>query len=403
MTNAAPIQASELFQWNYERIERARSEQHGQSVPVIINQGGTSSGKTYSILQALFAYCCNFPTTNGEPTVVTVAGRTVPHLKHGAMRDAENIALAFLQHIKDFSVTDKRYRFKNGALLEFSSFETEQDARGGKRHVLFVNEANGISHGVFDQLRIRTKSAVVLDYNPDSEFWVHSNYKADAMKRGNFSRSTYKNNKHLPPSLVATIESKRDNASWWRVYGEGRTGKIEGLVFEQFEQGWEWPQNVEPMAYGLDFGYSHNCALVMVGRRDGVLVAQEELYEPRLTSGRLVERLNDLSIPKHAEIWADSSRPEMIAALVAAGYNCQAVEKGGGSVKAGIDLLNCYKLLLIGKSLWAEAMGYRWKVHANGQALEEPVKENDDAVDAMRYAVLMAFGKPAKSWDYVSY
>jgi hypothetical protein len=43
-------------------------------VPVIINQGGTSSGKTYSILQALFVYCCNFPTTNGEPTVVTVAG-----------------------------------------------------------------------------------------------------------------------------------------------------------------------------------------------------------------------------------------------------------------------------------------------------------------------------------------
>jgi phage terminase large subunit len=141
----------------------------------------------------------------------------------------------------------------------------------------------------------------------------------------------------------------------------------------------------------------------MVGRRDGVLVAQEELYEPRLTSGRLVERINALSIPKHAEIWADSSRPEMIAALVAAGYNCQAVEKGGGSVKAGIDLLNCYKLLLIGKNLWAEAMGYQWKVHANGKTLEEPVKENDDAVDAMRYAALMAFGKPAKSWDYVSY
>jgi hypothetical protein len=60
-------------------------------------------------------------------------------------------------------------------------------------------------------------------------------------------------------------------------------------------------------------------------------------------------------------------------------------------------------LLLIGKNLWAEAMGYRWKVHANGQTLEEPVKENDDAVDAMRYAALMAFGKPAKSWDYVSY
>lgn len=96
-----PQKASVLFTSNYN------SDKH-----IIINQGGTSSGKTYSILQVLFCIACeaNFQ-------VITVVGQDIPNLKAGALRDANAIYNSWPQlraMIKNYNRTDRLFEFHNG-------------------------------------------------------------------------------------------------------------------------------------------------------------------------------------------------------------------------------------------------------------------------------------------------
>jgi phage terminase large subunit len=71
----ADYQASVLFKENY--LANAHT---------VINQGGTSSGKTFSIIQVLFCIACE-----NKGQIITVVGQDVPNLKAGALRDALKI------------------------------------------------------------------------------------------------------------------------------------------------------------------------------------------------------------------------------------------------------------------------------------------------------------------------
>lgn len=93
--------ASVLFSKNYN------SDSH-----ITINQGGTSSGKTYAILQALFCFACE-----NEKQVITVVGQDIPNLKAGALRDALGIYSSSVELqalIKSYNKTDRIFEFGNG-------------------------------------------------------------------------------------------------------------------------------------------------------------------------------------------------------------------------------------------------------------------------------------------------
>jgi phage terminase large subunit len=98
---------------------------------VLINQGGTSSSKTYSIMQLLF-----YKAVTEQRSVITVVGESLPNLRKGAYRDAENIYAdnKYLQsQLKFWNKSERIVYFTNGSLIEFVSFENEQSAKNGKR------------------------------------------------------------------------------------------------------------------------------------------------------------------------------------------------------------------------------------------------------------------------------
>ena len=68
--------------------------------------------------------------------------------------------------IKGENKTDKTFYFNNGSLFEFKTYDTPQDAKSGKRDFLFINEANGVPYEIYQELEVRTKKQVYLDYNP---------------------------------------------------------------------------------------------------------------------------------------------------------------------------------------------------------------------------------------------
>ena len=380
---------SGLREWCETRASAAIEQPTGK-VPIFILQGGTSSGKTYAVLQTLFVIAAKYPRMGGEPTIISVVGQDVPNLKRGAITDATNIAATFAPVVKRYHSTEKAFEFHNGARIEFVSYETPQDAKAGKRHILFVNEANGIRHEVFEQLSIRTKVATFLDYNADAEFWVHHLYAGEAKASGNFCRSTYLDNPFLSPAVVASIEAKRGNSEWWRVYGEGRTGKSEGVIYKRAEAWHQFPDDVRRFGYGLDFGFSEPLALVKCGIAGEHIYAQEIAYQSGLTPSALAAALPAWGVAKASPIWADGARPEIIMEMRRMGYNVRAAVKGPESVVNGIMALNDYSMRLMGPNLTREARMYKWATHAaTGQFTRVPAPSDDHALDALRYWGIM--------------
>lgn len=384
------MQTSPVFLWNYS-----------SDADVIINQGGTSSGKTYSILQVLFLRAIQYVRTISAPRfVITIAGQDIPNLKVGALRDAKTI-VANTHEIADkidrFNSSNLTFYFKNGAEIEFRSYSNAQDAKSGKREYLFVNEANGISYEVYHELQVRTTKQVFIDYNPNAAFWVHDQLiplidnPESPIKVIRFI-SNYTHNPFLDDTTIKRIEAMKSDENLWRVYGLGFTGKVKGLIFPKWEQVFSFPENANRISFGLDFGFSESqCALTINGEFDRCLYSKQLVYETELGNQELIDKIKSFNVGK-MPIFADSAEPKSIAELKKAGLNIMPVNKGGDSVSFTIKKINEYDAFrVVGLDYLKEVSAYAYK---NGV----PVKKNDHLIDATRYYILGIHGKVSNSF-----
>jgi len=363
---------------------------------VIINQGGTSSGKTYSIMQVLYSLACAT-----ENLVITIAGQDIPNLKAGVLRDAQTIYNSWPElqmMIKSYNKTDRIYEFHNGSLLEFKSYDNAQDAKSGKRDYLFVNEANGISWDVYSELALRTRLKIFIDYNPNSAFWVHDNL----MGRPGVQVliSDHRHNPFLSTQTKEKIEAIKDlDEEQWRVYARGLTGKITGLIFSNWFICEDVPAGAKLIAAGLDFGFTNDeTGFVLVYRQDGELWIDEMIYETGLTNTDIAARLSDLKISKNTEIVADSAEPKSIEELRRLGWKITGAKKGADSVNNSIDILKRYRINITRRSvnLRNELGRYKWRTDRTGRTLNEPVDSWNHLIDPIRYVALNKLKPPGR-------
>ncbi len=345
----------------------------------VISQGGTSSSKTYSMLQLLYLIAFK-----KQGVHISVVSETLPHLKRGAMRDFFKILITDKLYSEKYHDKTNNIYMVGNSMIEFFSADSGDKVRGARRDYLFINECNNVSFETYNQLEVRTKNQIYLDYNPSHEFWVHE-YLLKPEIEHTFIKSTYKDNPYLDSNIVKSIESRRyTDLNWWRVFGEGELGFSESLIFTHWRQTKNIPEG--NVAYGLDFGYNHPTALVKVTEHDGRFYAEQLIYESHLTNQQLIERLKQLNINKSAEIFADYSRPESIREIYLAGFNIKDANK---DVKKGIDSVKSKDLYIHEGSidLIKELRSYSWKKNRNEKLLEEPVKTLDDGCDALRYCI----------------
>jgi phage terminase large subunit len=374
--------------------------------PIHVHQGGTSSGKTYGILQHLFEEGAK---NNNE--IITVAAEDVPSLKSGAYRDAKEI----LDNDPDLrkwwpenrhNRTDRRYECLSGSIIEFKSFQDSYDARSGKRDRLFINEANAVGHEIFEQLNMRTTKQTIIDFNPSARFWAHNFlYGQDNVE---WTVTTFRDNAFLDERVrqkilsykptPENIERGTANEYKWRVYGLGEVGRLEGLVFPDFEVSNDWPVDWKWRVFGLDFGFTNDpTALVEIRYAHGALYWREWIYETGLTNtsdnesrqpsidGRL-ERLNWHHSPK---IIADSAEPKSIKELSDAGWHIEGAVKGPDSIINGIDAIKRYPLYIHASSdnLIEEFSSYTWEKDKDGEPTNKPIDKYNHGIDAGRYAL----------------
>ena len=196
-----------------------------------IIQGGTSASKTYSILAVLINQAL---LEHGIE--ISIVAETIPHLRRGALKDFLKIMKWTGRFFEDrFNKSLLRYEFANGSVIEFFSADDSSKLRGARRDILYINECNNVTFDSYNELAIRTRKEVYLDFNPANEFWVHTELKDEP--DSDFLILTYKDNEALDKSIVEQIEKNRDKAltssywaNWWKVYGEGQLGMLEGVV-----------------------------------------------------------------------------------------------------------------------------------------------------------------------------
>jgi phage terminase large subunit len=357
------------------------------SYPVICNEGGTRSSKSYSIVQLLIEIAYNNPKTR-----ISIVSHSLPHIKRGVYRDFKSIMENWgLWQDNDFSFSDFIYTYPNGSYIELFGLEDESKARGPARDVLFINEANLIKRTLYDQLLMRTTGKVFLDWNPaDFVNWVYEIADNPENKR---IHSTYLNNlPNLSESQIKNIEQYKNlpDDFMWKVYGLGERGAAKELIYTQWKQYDTAPEG--DVFYGLDFGYVHPAALIKVTHHEGENYFEEIIYQSGLTLSDLTRLIKE-KVHERATIYADAAEPKSIEELYRQGFNIKPAQK---DVWAGIVKMKSYPINIHfhSQNLKREFMSYKWKKDKNDNVIEEPVKANDDALDASRYAVFTHLTKP---------
>jgi phage terminase large subunit len=299
-----------------------------------LNEGGTASSKTWSILFLLIMIA------ETEKVLISVVSESLPHLKRGCIRDFTNI-MGDKFDPNRYNKTEQVYRFDRGTIEFFGADESDK-VRGPRRDILFLNEANNIPFETARGLDKRTSRFTFADWNPVSEFWAHEHWIGEP--ENVYIHSTYLDAKAvIPAEVVANIESEKDkDPNWWNVYGLGLIGKIEGLVYPYFKQVDELPKGDN--FYGLDFGYSSDPTVfvrnVIVG---GNLYSQQMFYKYLpMTNDDIAREMDLLHVPVHDPIYPDPDEPKSAEELRRHGFNVQDTEKGAGSVKYGIKKVNSY-------------------------------------------------------------
>lgn len=344
--------------------------------------GGTSAGKTISILQLLI----DRAQRDKKPTLTSVVSETMPHLKKGAIRDFLSILIECGYFRDDrWNKTDSIYTFETGSKIEFFSAEESDKVRGPRRDRLFMNEASNIPFETYEQLEIRTKEMIWLDWNPVSEFWWYT--EVMPMREVDFMILTYKDNEGLDKAIVDSIESRRGNKNWWRVYGEGLLGEAEGRIYKDWAM-IDLPHEARLRRYGLDFGYTNDpTAIVGIYEYNGGYILDEVAYQKGLSNKDIADLFKNQ--PK-ALIIADSAEPKSIAELKLYGLNILPAQKGKGSILQGIQFVQDQRISVTKQStnILKEYRNYLWLTdRVSGKTVNEPQDFLNHSMDALRYGL----------------
>lgn len=350
-----------------------------------VAQGGTSASKTISILLYLIAMA----QTDKKKTLTSVVAESTPHLKRGALRDFKNIMKEH-NYWKDdlWSATDSIYTFETGSQIEFFSSDQPDKLRGARRDRCFMNEANNMELDTFDQLEVRTKEFMILDFNPTNEFWVYTEILPNRSDC-ELIILTYKDNEALSQEIIDSIEQRRNRKQWWKVYGEGQLGEVEGRIFTGWTQIDEIPPEARLERRGLDYGYTNDpTTIVDIYKWNGAYIFDELIYQKGLSNKQIADVLMSQDNPKILVV-PDSAEPKSNDELIMYGVPVLPATKGKGSVNFGIQIVQSQRIFVTKRSrnIWREYNNYLWEVDRNGNVLNVPQGGFDHSLDAIRYGM----------------
>ncbi len=219
----------------------------------------------------------------------------------------------------------------------------------------------------------------------------------------------------LDPDFVTNLK-KEYTGLWYKRFIEGEWCQAEGAVYDMWDEGKHvisnLPGSLQVLRWvvGCDYGTTNPTVFLLVGLGvDGTLYVVDEYCHDSREQGRQktdVEYADDLErfLREHkktsVEIVVDPSAASFLAELRRRRLR---VSGADNAVLDGIRLVSTalsagkLKVLLRCERLREEFLGYRWDEKAQSRGEDKPLKENDHALDALRYAVARLLSRgPAK-------
>jgi phage terminase large subunit len=362
--------------------------------PIRVIQGGTSAGKTFSILLYLIYYGLK------KDLLISIVAESVPVLKRGAYKDFQDILISLdLYDEINHNKTDRTIKVGKST-FEFFSADDSSKLRGSRRDILFLNEGNNVTFEAFQELNVRTKQFTFLDYNPTAPFYAHTELIGG--EGVDFLILNYKDNEFLNQKIINEIESwelKAETSEYyknrWKVMGLGQLGIQSGAIYNDWTEIDSLPVNAELLASGLDWGYANDMtALVSLYRYNSELILDEKLYQKGMLNSQIAQHIKGTDA-KNGIIYCDSAEPKSIAELKYYGLNVLPVIKGKDSINYGIQLVQEQPFRVTTQSLniIKELQNYTWMKDKDGNSLNIPIDNFNDILDATRYIFLMKFSK----------
>lgn len=361
---------------------------------VTLLQGGTRSGKTYSIIYYIIWLCREYPDAGME---IDIVRDTYTALNSTAWHDFKEVLKQHNLYRSDYHSKTEHSYLLYGNRINYYGADTPTKIHGRSRDILWVNEAHQMDEEVIDQIFPRTRYRIIADFNPalPTEHWL-DNYLDDFPPL----ITTYKDNPHLTEDQVADIESRKHNQYWWKVYGTGERTAPVGAIFSNWIKGEYKEQNLG--GYGQDYGFKNDpnvLIAVSIDKANKLIYVKELFREVELSTNQLYE-LNLQYAGNRALIVGDSAEPRLIHELRDKGLNIVEAEKGQGSVTAGISLMWDYQIVIDpeSKDLITEFTNYSWLDKTNKSIPED---KYNHGIDAIRYLVYKLLKDPHRAKYYI--
>lgn len=381
---------------------------------IIFNEGGSRSSKTWDFFHLLVAYCDH--NRNAEKECY-MHRDTLTNCRDYTLKDFVNSlkAMNIFQSTLLTGYSHKPYYNLFGNHIYFRGLDDEKTMEGYPSNVSFFNELLEVTHEAkISGIKMRCTELIVADWNP--KFTSHWAFDYEGRPNTFFTKTTYKNNKHCPKSVVTEIEgycpwllsdlhlqeserrpnefnikNKTADKVRWLVYGAGIRAAQEGLVFPSVTYINKFPDDVERIFFGLDFGYVNDpTALVKIGvsKYSRNIYLQKLIYKPYHNAIALEPDLRR-HIWNEYNCWADSADPGMISDLRRMGMRVLPAKKYPGCIKYRVDIINRYSLNIVDDiDFKKEQQNYFYR-NINGILTNEPDPNSKfcHLWDAVGYAV----------------
>jgi len=277
-------------------------------------------------------------------------------------------------------------------------------------YLLDFEELNRRLRGIY-----HTYMQIILTYNPILKSnWTYKQFFTGPTEEDKkdiiILTTTYKDNEFIKEDKAYKKILEGYTGNMRTVFTLGEYGMLENAIYTNWEiiENDEFPDD-EP-DIGLDFGYINAQALIrtVVDMDEKIIYVDQLSYQTRQLISELAGVMNKMKLNDY-RIIADSEAPDKIAELEDWYYKEEKINKktnkleisyeensfpyiepcnkGKGSVLAGIDFLQQFRIKITKRSvnIKAEIESYQRKKDKEGNILEEPEKGMDHALDALRY------------------
>ena len=353
---------------------------------VLISYGGAGSGKSFSTAQNIILRALE---ENNKRILIT--RKTLPALRVSCLQLMKDL-LSEYEIPYELNKSELEMKIGSNQIL-FKSLDNPEKIKSSEFNYIWAEEATELTHQDYLQLRLRLrrknelKNQLIMTLNPIDQFhWIRTKVLDTPNEDMASFQSNYKMNPFLSKEYIEQLEGLAEiDENYYRIYALGEWGVLQNLIYSNWDVVNKMPEDYDEVIYGLDFGYVNPTVLLEIRIKENEIWVKEIIYQSHLTNAELIDLLKE-KIDRNVSIYADSAEPQRIEEIYQAGFNVYPSEK---NVQFGINRVKQYKLHILEDSvnLIKEIRSYKWKEDKEGRILEEPVKFNDHAMDAMRYAL----------------